>query len=221
MDFAYDPPIENVMGLVFAEDQSGFLAGALAGLMTKSKVVGMVAGQGDPAGGKIPQGVPGRREVACVRTARFWVCISTVSRMRPGERPRPCPRWMRAADVIFGAGGLTGSGAILGAAQSGAWVIGVDQDEYLTTFNNGKAPGADRVLSSAMKRVDVAVYNAVKAAATGAFKGGVQVSDMAGGGLGLAPFHQTENSIPEEVKAALEEIADDLGTGKIKTGVGP
>ena len=74
------------------------------------------------------------------------------------------------ADVIFGAGGPTGSGGIQGAAQEGVWVIGVDQDEYLTTFKSGEQDGADKLLSSAMKRVDVAVYNAIKNAAAGTFR---------------------------------------------------
>src|SRR5690606_24931651 len=63
------------------------------------------------------------------------------------------------ADVIFGAGGQTGSGGILRGAELGAYVIGVDQDEYFTTFGEGETPGADRLISSALKRVDVGVYD--------------------------------------------------------------
>ena len=63
------------------------------------------------------------------------------------------------ADVIFGAGGQTGSGGITAAAEAGAWAIGVDQDEYFTTFGGGSAPGSDRLATSAMKRVDLGVFD--------------------------------------------------------------
>ena len=218
VDFAYNPPIKNVLGLVFAEDQSGFLAGALAGLMTKSKIVGMVAGKEIPPVIKFRKGYQAGVKYVCPDCEVLGVYIDSFTDPARGKTAA-LSQMDEGADVIFGAGGLTGSGAILGAAQAGAWVIGVDQDEYTTTFKKGKAPGADKILSSAMKRVDVAVYNAVKAAVQGGFKGGVYVSDMTRGGLGLAPFHKADGSIPPEVKAALEEIADDLSTGKLKTGV--
>jgi basic membrane lipoprotein Med (substrate-binding protein (PBP1-ABC) superfamily) len=120
------------------------------------------------------------------------------------------------ADVIFGAGGPTGSGAILGAAQAGAWVIGVDQDEYVTTFKQGRAPGANKILSSAMKRVDNAVYGAVQRAVEGTFKGGTYVFDAGNDGIGLAPFHEAEATIPEAVKTQLQGIAAALRAGQIQ-----
>jgi basic membrane protein A len=123
------------------------------------------------------------------------------------------------ADVIFGGGGSTGSGAILGASQAGVWVLGVDQDEYLTTFKLGEAKGANKLLSSAMKRVDNAVYGAIKMAVEGTFKGGTQVFDASNDGIGLAPFHATESAVPETVKAKLQEIAAGLKAETIKTGV--
>ena len=123
------------------------------------------------------------------------------------------------ADVIFGGGGATGSGAILGASQAGIWVIGVDQDEYLTTFKQGEAKGANKLLSSAMKRVDNAVYGAIKMAVEGTFKGGTQVFDASNDGIGLAPFHATESAVPETVKMQLQEIAAGLKAGTIKTRV--
>ena len=59
------------------------------------------------------------------------------------------------ADVIFGAGGPTGSGGVVEATTQGAWGIGVDQDEYFSTFDGGKAAGADKLATSAIKRVDL------------------------------------------------------------------
>jgi basic membrane protein A len=120
---------------------------------------------------------------------------------------------------MFGAGGQTGSGAIQAAAQQGVWVIGVDQDEYNTTFQRGAAPGSDKILSSAMKRVDNAVFNAIKDAQAGTFAGGTVLSDAKSEGVGLAPFHDADDDIPADVKSKLDEILKGLADGTIKTGV--
>jgi hypothetical protein len=125
------------------------------------------------------------------------------------------------ADVIFGAGGPTGSGGILGAAQQGVWVIGVDQDEYFTTFKGGEEAGADKLLSSAMKRVDNAVYTCFKEGVEGTFEGRTAVFDAAVDGVGLAPFHDSAAAIPDEVKAQLDEIYAMLADGSLDTGVDP
>jgi basic membrane lipoprotein Med (substrate-binding protein (PBP1-ABC) superfamily) len=121
--------------------------------------------------------------------------------------------------VIFGAGGQTGSGAIQAAAQDGVYVIGVDQDEYVTTFQNGAAPGANKVLSSATKRVDVGVFNAIKAAQDGTFTGSTVLFSAQNDGVGLAPFHDTEAEIPAEVKTSIDETLAGLADGSITTDV--
>src|SRR4030042_1616114 len=105
------------------------------------------------------------------RTCRGWCS----GRMNRGSWRGGCAARSQigeGADVIFGAGGPTGSGGIQGAAQEGAWVIGVDQDEYFTTFKKGATDGADKLLSSAMKRVDVAVYTSIKNVVEQQAKGG-------------------------------------------------
>lgn len=214
VDFAYDPPVPNIAGLVFAEDQSGFLAGALAGLMTKSKTVGIVAGMAIPPVIKFRQGYEAGVRYVCATCQVLGVYIDSFIDPARGKTAA-LSQIDEGADVIFGAGGTTGSGAILGAAQAGAWVIGVDQDEYYTTFKQGRAPGANKLLSSAMKRVDNAVYGAVQQGVNGTFSGGTQVYDARNAGVGLAPFHDAAAAIPAAVKTRLERIADDLRDGKI------
>jgi basic membrane lipoprotein Med (substrate-binding protein (PBP1-ABC) superfamily) len=218
VDYAYNPPVDNILGLIFAEDQAGFLAGALAGLMTKSKTVGMVAGMEIPPVIRFRKGYEAGVKQVCPACTVLGVYIDSFIDPARGKTAA-LSQIDEGADVIFGGGGITGSGGILGAAQAGVWVIGVDQDEYETTFKQGGARGADKLLSSAMKRVDNAVYGAVKQAVEGTFQGGTAVFEARNDGVGLAPFHATESAIPDAVRARLQEIAAGLKAGTLKTGV--
>ncbi len=220
VDYAYDPDIPNVMGLVFREDQAGFMAGALAGLMSESKTVGIVAGMEIPPVKKFRNGYENGVRYICPDCTVIGVYIDSFTDPARGKAAAES-QIAEGADVIFGAGGPTGSGGILGAAQQGVWVIGVDQDEYFTTFKGGQEAGADRLLSSAMKRVDVAVYSAIKAAVEGTFRGQTAVFDASVDGVGLAPFHDTEGDIPNDVKAKLDEVFGMLAAGTLDTGVDP
>ena len=218
VDFAYDPPVANILGLIFAEDQAGFLAGALAGLMTKTKTVGMVAGRDIPPVVRFRKGYEAGVHHVCAACQRLGIYLDSFTDPARGKTAA-LSQIDEGADVIFGGGGTTGSGAILGATQAGAWGIGVDQDEYMTTFKGGATRGAPKLLSSAMKRVDNAVYGAIKLAVEGAFQGGTQVFEASNDGVGLAPFHAADNAMPEAVKTALRDIAARLKAGTLHTGI--
>ncbi|MGH9112701.1 MAG: BMP family lipoprotein, partial [Acidimicrobiales bacterium] len=123
------------------------------------------------------------------------------------------------ADVIFGAGGQTGSGGVSAATEQGLWGIGVDQDEYFTTFNGGDAPGSENLATSAIKRVDLAVFRNIVASMTDQFEGGVYTLEAANDGISYAPFHDAD--IPDDVAALLEETRQGLADGSIDTGVDP
>jgi basic membrane protein A and related proteins len=218
VDQSYATAAPNAAGLNFSEDQSGYLAGCLAGLMTKSNVVGVVCGMEIPPVIKFRKGYENGAKAVNANVKVLGVYIDSFVAPDRGKEAA-LSQMAEKADVIFGAGGPTGSGGIAAAAEQGAWVIGVDQDEFLTTFTGGTRKGADKLLSSAMKRVDVAVYLAIKSAATNAWKGGNLVYDAKVDGVGLAPFHNTDASIPKAVKDRLTQIAADLKSGKITTGV--
>lgn len=210
--------IENVMGMNFSEDQSGFLAGALAGLMTQSKVVGIVCGMEIPPVIKFRLGYENGVHHVCPDCTVLGLYIDSFTDPARGKEAA-LSQMAEGADVIFGAGGPTGTGGIVAAAAEGIWVIGVDQDEYLTSFGRGSVEGADKLLSSAMKRVDVSVYTAIKNTVEGTFQGGNAFFEAANEGVGLAPFHDAEDAIPQEVKDTLEEIYQGLADGTITTGV--
>lgn len=212
---------DNIVGLQFREDQAGFMAGALAAMMSESGTIGIVAGQEIPPVVKFRNGYA--NGAAYVRPDINVLDVYVPSFVDSALGASNAQQMIgEGADVIFGAGGQTGSGAIKAAAEAGAWAIGVDQDEFLTTFGNGEAPGSDRVLSSAIKRVDVAVATEIGKVIDGSFVGnGIEVFDAAGNGVGLADFHLAADSIPDSVKAKLDEIFEGLASGDLKTGVDP
>ncbi len=218
VDFAYDPALPNVEGLVFAEDEAGYLAGALAAQLTQSGSIAAVGGIEIPPVQKFLIGFEnGAKSINPEVIVNKVYIDSFIDRARGAEAARSFIA--EGADVIFGAGGQTGSGGIQAAAQDGIYVIGVDQDEYLTTFQKGATPGADKIVSSALKRVDVAVYNAIKSAVDGTFKGGTVLFNAANDGVGLAESHDAASAITPEIQAKLDEIQKGLADGSIKTNV--
>jgi basic membrane lipoprotein Med (substrate-binding protein (PBP1-ABC) superfamily) len=217
--FYMDAP-PNLVGVLFREDQSGFMAGALAGLMTMSDIVAGVYGIDIPPVIRFRHGFENGVHFTNMDAQALGVYIPSF--VDPATGAETALQFIaEGADVIFGAGGPTGSGGIQAAAAKGVFVIGVDQDEYVTTFGNGESPGADMVISSAMKRVDQGVYLSLKELAEGDAMsfGGNTVLSAANDGVGLAPSHDAD--VPDEVLAQLDEIFAGLQDGSISTGVDP
>ena len=213
VDFAYDPTIPNVQGLVFNEDEAGFLAGALAAQLSTSGTIGVVGGVEIPPVQKYVLGYEAGAKYINpdIEVAKVYVPSFT----DPAQGAEAAKNQIsEGADVIFGAGGQTGSGAIQAAAEADVFVIGVDQDEYNTTFKGGPAP---KLASSALKRVDNAVFAVIKAASEGKFQAGVYVGTAENGGVDYAEFHDAE--VSAEIKAKLDEIKAALADGSLKTGV--
>ena len=223
VDQFYEPGTvtDNLIGLQFREDQAGFLAGALAAMMSESGTIGIVAGIDIPPVKKFKNGFDNGAKYVRPDINLLGVYVPSFTDSATGASNAQ-QMLGEGADVVFGAGGQTGSGAIKAAAEAGAFVIGVDQDEFLTTFGRGSAPGADRILSSAIKRVDVAVATEIGKVIDGTFKGnGIEVFDASGNGVGLADFHDTADLVPDGVKARLDEIFAGLADGSLTTGVDP
>ena len=208
--------LPNVAGLVFHEDQSGFLAGALAAGLTESGTIAAVLGTD-----LVPPVVAFKEGYEA--GAKFVnPDINVISTFHPGELSQAFtdPEWGAAtakqaldqgADVVFGAGGMTGNGALQEvAANEGAFCIGVDTDQWETV------PAAQPCLvSSAMKLITPGVADLLATVADGTFEGGNVF-----GGAGLAPFHDFEDIVPQEVKDQLAEIDAGLADGSITTGYG-
>jgi len=223
--FVFEGP-ENYVGIQFREDQAGFLVGAIAALVTESNVVAGVYGIDIPPVVKFRNGYEqGVKYVAEKEGKEVEVLGVYIDDFLAPDRGASAANQFigEGADVIFGAGGPTGSGGITEAANQGKWVIGVDQDEWVTTFDSGESPGAEFIISSALKRVDVGVYDMIKVLAEGNMDGfpggGNYILDVNNGGITFGPKHDA--AIDDSVYEAAQEIQDMLVAGTLETGVDP
>jgi len=207
----------NLVGLNFPEDNAGFLVGALAAQMSKSKKLGAICGtDAVPPVWRFGEGY--KAGAAYIDPA---VEVTVVYHNDVGfDKTFSDPEWGattansmidKGVDVIFGAGGKTGNGAVTAAAQKGVYAIGVDSDQYFTL------PEAQKMLlSSAMKLITPGVFDIIKMAKDGKFANGNYF-----GTAGYAPFHDLDSQVPAAVKTKMEEIAKGLIDGSIKTNVAP
>jgi basic membrane protein A len=209
--------VANVSGLNFPEDQAGFLVGALAAMMTKTKQIGGVFGtDAVPPVWRFGEGY--RAGAAYIDPS---VEVTNVYHNDVGfDKTFLDPEWGattansmidKGVDVIFGGGGKTGNGAVTAAAQAGKYAIGVDTDQYFTL------PEAQKMLlSSAMKLITPGVFDLISKAKDGTFPGGNFF-----GKAGYAPYHDVDSQVPAEVKAKMEEINAALLDGSLQTNVPP
>lgn len=209
----------NYAGVQFREDEGGCLAGVAAGLLTETNVIGVVGGRED-----VP---PVVRYVnafeSCAKQVNPDVDVKSIYNESFTDNAKGASDAQQflgeGADVIFGAGGSTGSAAIVEAATNGAWAIGVDQDEFFSTFDGGNAAGADRIATSAIKRVDLSVFDNIVNLLKGEFAGGLFNLTAANGGITYAPANDAD--IPQAVTDKLEETRQALADGTFDIGVDP
>ena len=194
--------VPGVAGLIFPEAKAGFMAGALAAHMSQSGTIAAVLGTD-----LVPPVVFFKEGYE--NGARYVnPDINIISTYHPGglDVAFTDPEWGastaaqavdQGADVVFGAGGKTGNGALIEVAnRDGLYCIGVDTDQW------GTVPEAHSCLiSSAMKLIDEGVVTLIGLAAEGNFPSGNYV-----GGFGLADFHDFDSAVPANVKANLDTI---------------
>ena len=208
--------IANYAGLVFNEDKAGFMAGALAGLLTKTNKVGAVVGTDT-----VPPVVAFTK--GWENGAKYTnpnVEVSSIYHPA-GDTAFNDPTWGatnakqlldQGFDVIFGAGGNTGNGALTEIAKkSGVYCVGVDVDQW-----EGLPAAQPCLVTSAMKNIAAGTTDLIKAAKDGTMKGGNFLGTTA-----IAPYHDFDSKISAEVKAKMETIVADVTSGKLPTGYTP
>ena len=204
--------LTNVTSLTFAEDQVGYLAGVLAGCMTRSGTVATVAGLEIPPVARYVNGFErGARSVSpgLVMLHRYIPDFDD-----PATGKVVAQGFIQqGADVIFVAAGNTGNGGLLAAKEAGRMAIGVDVDQYFSYPDV-----RDALLTSAAKNMDVATAAAVRDFAAGQLASGIRTSTLANGGIGLAPYHDWDDRIPQSCKDRVAEATSTVKADPTITG---
>ena len=204
------PPPPNLAALKFREEQGSFLVGALAALVGKSKRVGFIGGMDIPLIHKFEAGYrAGVKQVCpdCTVVAQY-AGVTPEAFRNPGRgKELALAQYQSGVNVIFHASGSTGLGVFEAARQTGKLAIGVDADQY------NEAPGF--ILTSMVKGVDAAVYDAIKRVKDGKFTGGIYQFGLAENGVGYVYDENNRTLIPDSVRARVEALRQQIIAGKI------
>jgi basic membrane protein A len=203
------PP--NVAGLVFREEEGSFLVGAVAGLLSKSKHVGFVGGMDIPLIHKFEAGYrAGAKAVVPNCEVHVAYAGTTPEAFRDPVKGKALAISQISAgvDVIYHASGTTGHGVFEACRDAGAMAIGVDSDQH------DEMPGT--VVTSMIKRGDVAVFDTIAAVTRGEFRGGLHAFGLAEDGVGYVSDGPHGAAIPDAVKARVAELRAALVRGEIK-----
>jgi basic membrane protein A len=224
VDFAYDPTIPNVVGQVFNTDEAAFLAGYLAAGMTQTGVVGTFGGLQIPTVTVFMDGFSYgvdyyNQQKGTSVEVKGWDPASQTGLFAGNFESTDDGRRLgeslmdEGADIIMPVAGPVGLGTAAAAQErGGVMVIGVDADWVLTN------PDYEAItLTSVMKNMDVTTLNVIKSVMDGSFQGGVTVGTLENGGVGLAPFHDFDSQVPQDLKDELDTVSQGIIAGDIAT----
>ena len=208
------PDQPNVVSLVFKEQEGSFLVGAAAALKSTTGKIGFVGGMKIPLIEKFEAGY-----IAGAKYVRKNIQVFSEYAGTTGEAFRDpvkgkelaLAEYDRGADIIYHASGGTGIGVFEAAVVQRRLAIGVDADQSLTVKPDQRA----QILTSMMKRVDVAVYDTIKATTAGQYKAGVREFGLKENGVGYA-VNDYNKAMIQSVAARLEGLKKDIIAGKIK-----
>ena len=203
--------LPNVQSINFREQESSFLCGMAAALASKTGKVGFVGGMDIPLIRKFAQGYTDGAKFVNPQAEVFQNMTGTTAAAwndptKGGELAKS--QIGRGADVIFHASGNTGGGVMQAAKDAGKLSIGCDANQ------NYLHPGS--VLTSAVKRVDVAVYQTIMDAKNGTWKGGPIVLGLAEGGVGYSLDEHNRKLITPAMEAKLATAKADIISGQLK-----
>jgi len=213
-------PVANVADLTFAEHEGSFLIGVAAALKTKAKNVGFVGGVNGPLIQKFEAGFKaGVKEI----DPSIEIQTQYLSQGDPvqgfenpaGGETAATGMYDNGADIVYHAAGKSGLGVFdaVEAAGEGNWAIGVDSDQYLTA-DKSQQP---YILTSMLKRVDVAVFDFVKTFVDGEASSGPVTYDVKGGGIDYA----TSGGFVDDIADQLDDYKAKIGSGEIEVPTAP
>lgn len=205
------PPPPNLAALKFREEEGSFLVGALAALVGHSKRVGFVGGMDIPLIHKFEAGyTAGVKYVCpgCTVIAQYAGVTPDAFKNPSRGKELALSQYQSGVNVIFHASGATGQGVFEAARSMHKLAIGVDSDQW------DEAPGF--VLTSMVKGVNAATYDAIRRVQSGAFHGGVYSFGLKEGGVGYVYDARNRALIPDSVHARVEAIKADIVAGRIK-----
>ncbi|WP_339774172.1 BMP family ABC transporter substrate-binding protein [uncultured Thalassospira sp.] len=209
IDSVVDLP--NVQSILFKEQEGSFLVGVLAAMASKTHKVGFIGGMDIPLIHKFSCGYAQGVKFANADTEVFQNMTGTTGAawndpVKGGELAKS--QFDRGADVVYHAAGGTGVGVLQAAADAGKLGIGVDSNQ------NALHPGS--VLTSMLKRVDVAVYQAFDDAAKGKWHSGTSILGLKEGGVDWALDENNEKLITDDMKAAVAKAKEEIIDGSLK-----
>ena len=195
--------LDNVTCLMFKQEHASYLVGYVAGLMTETNNIGFVLGNASETMHLFGYGyIAGATDANPDIKVQQYNAASFAD--AAGGKTAATTMVTNGADIIFHAAGGTGVGVIDGCKEAGIYAIGVDSDQSYV------AP--DTIITSAMKRVDVAVETVCKEAIDGTVKGGVETYELSNGGVDIAP---TTTLLPDDVISQVEDVKQKIISGEI------
>ncbi len=212
-DASVDLP--NVAGLVFAEEQGSFLVGAAAALKSETGTIGFIGGVNIELIQRFEAGF-----IAGARAVNPDIEILSQYVTEPPNfdgfndpasgRVIAQSMYESGADIVYHAAGGTGAGLFQAAREyseannTKVWAIGVDSDQYLTAGEGER----DYILTSMLKRVDVAVYNTIESQVNGTFTAGPVLFDLSVDGVGYSTTGGFIDDIVDQLEGYKQQIID-------------
>jgi basic membrane protein A len=209
--------LPNYQGIVFAEEQAGYLAGIVAGSISKSGTIGSVAGTKVPAVVAYIAGYEaGAKSVnPNIKTLTQEVNPDPAKGFNDPATGKAIAQQFigQGADVLFQVAGLTGQGVLEAACDANIHGIGVDVDQAETLPNLSKC-----IVTSAEKKLKDTVQAVVESVGSGDFKGGTVSYNAASTppAIGLSPYHDNESLITPEIQALLDDAMAKMASGELK-----
>jgi len=203
--------LPNVQGIAFKEHEGSFLVGVLAALKSETGKVGFVGGMDIPLIHKFACGyVQGVKYINSNTTVFQKMTGTTPAAWSDPARGAQLAKTMfdSGADIVYAAAGGTGLGVLQAAADNNKLSIGVDSNQ------NHLQPGS--VLTSMLKRVDVAAYEVFKSARNGTWKAGVKTLGLAEDGVGWSLDEHNAKLVSGAMESKVEQVRKGIISGKIK-----